>query len=81
MTKRQVLIAMIARMEQFDTDAERKCNDGTYKTMLDWHNDHQQAISEALNIATSNGYVNGAKWQLWDEVMKDRERKLNIHPN
>ena len=58
-------------------EAERK----TYKTMLDWHNDHQQAIDEALNIATSNGYVNGAKWKLWDQVCKDQERKLNIHPN
>lgn len=74
MTKRDVLIAMIARMEQFDKDAEKK----TYTTMLDWHNDHQQAITDALNIAISNGYNGGTKWQLWDQVCKHRERKLNI---
>lgn len=79
MTKRDVLNAMIAKMEEYDTELNAKLEAGEFKTALEISQLHHYYIKTALKIAIDNGYTDGIKWQLWDQVCKHRERALSLH--
>ena len=79
MTKREVLNAMIEKMNEYDKELNAKLKDDEFKTALEIRTLHKYYIDAALQIAIDNGYNDGAKWQIWEQVCKQRERILNIH--
>ena len=79
MNKRQILDAMIAKMDEYDI-AEKALFKKHDITTLDIHNLHKEYINKAMQIAENNG-CKDCKYQLWDDVCKHRERKLGIKPS